>query len=159
MKNSLSTFLVTGAALFAAMQSVSAADEHGSEAEAEDMVKRAVSVIQREGSAKAYKAFNEPEGKSFKDKDLFVFVYDFQGNVLASSGIAKVIGKNLIDMKDADGQPIVRGVLDMVKKNKKGWYGPYRFSNPRTQEYERKKSYCEQAANDVLVCVGAYLGR
>src|SRR5689334_3647915 len=100
MKNFLATFLVSAAALFAAMQTVSAADEHGTEAEAEDMVKRAISLIQREGEAKAYKAFNEPEGKSFKDKDLFVFVYDFQGNVLASSGIAKVIGKNLIDMKD-----------------------------------------------------------
>ena len=57
------------------------------------------------------------------------------------------------------GRREVNALLDMVKKNKKGWYGPYRFSNPRTQEYERKKSYCEQAANDVLVCVGAYLGR
>lgn len=88
------------------------------EAEAEDMAKRAVALIQRDGPAKAYKAFNEPEGKCSKDKDLFVFVYDFQGNAPASSGISKVVGKNLIDMKDADGLPIVRGVLEMKRRFK-----------------------------------------
>lgn len=141
------------------MPIASAVDEHGSAAEAEAMVQRAVSLMRREGAEQAYKTFNTAEGKSFKDKDLFVFVYDFQGKVLASSGIAKVIGKNLIDMKDADGVPIVRGVLDMVRKSSKGWYGPYRFSNPHTQEYEKKKTYCEQAVGETLVCAGVYLGR
>lgn len=120
MKKLLTTCIVSGAALLSAMQTASAAQERGTEAEAEDMVKRAIGLIQREGAANAYKAFNEPEGKSFKDKDLFVFVYDFQGAVLASSGNIRMVGKNLIDMKDADGQPIVRGVLDMVKKKQEG---------------------------------------
>ena len=71
----------------------------------------------------------------------------------------KTVGKNLIDMKDSDGLPIVRGVLDMVKKNKKGWYGPYRFSNLQTQEYERKKTYCEQAVGETMVCAGIYFGK
>lgn len=116
-------------------------------------------LVGLDGAVKAYKTFNDAEGNAFKDKDLFVFVYDFQGTVLASSGNARMVGKNLIEMKDADGQQIVRGVIDMVKKGKKGWYGPYKFSNPQTQEYERKKSYCEQAVGETMVCSGVYLGR
>lgn len=157
MKRILATCLVTASVLSGA--AAFAAPERGTEAEAEDMVKRAIALIQRDGAVKAYKTFNDAEGNAFKDKDLFVFVYDFQGTVLASSGNARMVGKNLIEMKDADGQQIVRGVIDMVKKGKKGWYGPYKFSNPQTQEYERKKSYCEQAVGETMVCSGVYLGR
>lgn len=157
MKKILTTCLIGASALSCA--AACGAQERGTDAEAEDMVKRAIVLIQRDGAAKAYKTFNDAEGKAFKDRDLFVFVYDFQGTVLASSGNARMVGKNLIDMRDADGQQIVRGVIDMVKKSRKGWYGPYKFSNPQTQEYERKKTYCEQAVGETMVCSGVYLGR
>lgn len=61
-------------------------------------------------------------------------------------------------MKDADGIPLARGMIDMVKTKKKGWYGPYKFVNPQSQAYEYKKSYCELATGETLVCVGIHTG-
>jgi cytochrome c len=133
-----------------------AANERGSEAEAQDMVKKAVALVKSAGPEKAYKIFTEhPEG-AFKDRDLYVFVYDFEGNCLAQGANAKLIGKNLIGMKDVDGNAFIKGMVDMVKGSSKGWYGPYKFTNPATQGYDLKKSYCERGAADTMVCVGTY---
>lgn len=136
-----------------------AAAEHGSEADAQAMVKKAVALIKAEGAEKAHKAFTEHPDGSFKDKDLYVFVYDFQGNCLAQGANAKMVGKNLIGMKDVDGNAFIKGMIDMVKTSSKGWYGPYKFNNPATQSYELKKSYCERGAGDSMVCVGTYFSK
>ncbi len=136
-----------------------AASERGSEAEAQAMVKQAVALVKSAGNEKAYKAFTDHPDGAFKDRDLYVFVYDFEGICLAQGANPKMVGKNLIDMKDVDGNALIKGMVDLVKAEKKGWYGPYKFNNVETKSIERKKSYCEQGAGNTMVCVGAYLGK
>ena len=135
-----------------------AAGPHGSEPEAQEMVKKAVALVKSAGADSAYKTFTEHPAGAFKDRDLYVFVYDFQGNCLAQGANPKMIGKNLIELKDADGNPLISGMINVVKTKKSGWYGPYKFTNPVTNTLETKKSYCEQGAGETMVCVGAYLG-
>ena len=94
--------------------SVFAAGERGSEAEAQAMVKQAVALIKSAGPEKAYKTFTEHPDGSLKDRDLYVFVYDFQGNCLAQGANPKMLGKNLIDMKDVDGKAFIKGMVDLV---------------------------------------------
>lgn len=145
------------AALTASMLAVPAiAAERGSEAEAQKMVADALALIKSAGPEKAYKTFTDHPDGAFKDRDLYVFVYDFAGNCLAQGANAKMVGKNLIELKDADGNPLIKGMIDMTKAKKKGWYGPYKFTNPATSTYDYKKSYCEQGAGDTMVCVGVY---
>jgi cytochrome c len=158
MKKSLTTTLIAGLGVIATANAFAAA-ERGSEAEAQEMVKQAVALIKSTGPEKAYKTFTDHPDGAFKDRDLYVFAYDFQGNCLAQGANPKMVGKNLIDMRDSDGNPLIKGMVDMIKAKKKGWYGPYKFANPNTKEYEFKKSYCEQGAGDTMVCVGAYLGK
>lgn len=135
---------------------VQAADVHGSPAEAEAMVKQAVALIKSAGPDKAYKSFSEHPNGAFKDRDLYVFVYDFEGNCLAQGANPKMVGKNLYIMKDVDGKPFIKDMIDLVKSKGKGWYGPYKFNNVATSSYELKKSYCEQGAGNSIVCVGVY---
>ena len=132
------------------------AAEHGSDAEAQKMVKDAVALVKSAGTEKAYKAFTEHTDGSFKLKDLYVFVYDFDGNCLSQGANPKMVGKNLLAMRDVDGNSFIKGMIDMVKARSQGWYGPYKFSNPATQTYELKKSYCERGAGDSMICVGVY---
>lgn len=132
------------------------AADHGTEAEAQKMVADAQALIKSVGTEKAYKTFTDHPDGAFKDRDLYVFAYDLQGNCLAQGANAKMVGKNLIDLADADGNPLIKGMVDMVKAKKKGWYGPYKFTNPATKSYEYKKSYCEQSAGETMVCVGIY---
>lgn len=138
---------------------VLAASDRGSEAEAQEMVKKAVALVKSAGPEKAYKTFTEHPDGAFKDRDLYVFVYDFDGNCLAQGANAKLIGKNLIGMKDVDGNAFIKGMVDTVKASSKGWYGPYKFTNPATQGYDLKKSYCERGAGDTMICVGTYASK
>lgn len=149
-------------ALFASVQVFSAtatlaAGVHGTEAEAQEMVKKAVALVKSAGPDNAYKTFTEHPGGAFKDRDLYVFVYDFQGNCLAQGANPKMVGKNLIELRDADGKPLISGLINVVKASKTGWYGPYKFNNPVTNKLDTKKSYCEQGAGETIVCVGAYM--
>ncbi|MFZ6849130.1 cache domain-containing protein [Undibacterium sp. RuRC25W] len=132
------------------------AADHGTEAEAQEMVKKAVALVKSAGPEKAYKVFTEHPDGAFKEKDLYVFAYSFDGTCVAQGATAKMVGKNLITMKDVDGNAFIKGMIDMVKTSSKGWYGPYKFSNPANQSYELKKSYCERGAGDTMVCVGTY---
>lgn len=122
------------------------------------MVRKAVALVKSAGPDKAYSTFTEHPDGAFKDRDLYVFVYDFNGTCLAQGANAKLIGKNLIGLKDVEGNAFIKGMIDMVKASKKGWYGPYKFTNPDSGKYEGKKSYCEQGAGDTMVCVGIYFG-
>lgn len=136
-----------------------AESERGSEAEAEAMVKRAVALVAAKGPDLAYRTFTQSPPPAFRERDLFVFVLDANGVSLANGRQPKMVGKSLIDMKDVDGTPLIRGILEMVKTNKGGWYGPYKAANPATGGYERKKTYCEQGAGNTAVCVGVFLGK
>jgi len=135
-----------------------ASGDRGTEVEAQEMVKKALALIKSAGPEAAYKAFTEHPNGAFKDRDLYVFVYDFQGNCLAQGANPKMIGMNLIELKDMNGKPIIRGQIEMVKSQKAGWFGPYKFPSPVTKVQETKKSYCEQGAPETIVCVGAYVG-
>jgi cytochrome c len=133
-----------------------AASDRGTDAEAEAMVVKAVALIKSVGPDKAYKVFTDHPDGAFKDRDLYVFVYDFDGVCLAQGANAKMVGKNLIGIKDIDGNAFIQGEIDLVKSKKKGWYGPYKFNNVATQTIEIKKSYCEQGAGNTIVCVGTH---
>ncbi|MET3117754.1 cytochrome c [Undibacterium sp. GrIS 1.8] len=134
-----------------------AAAERGSEPEAEAMVKQAVALIKSGGTEKAYATFNEHPNGAFKDRDLYIFVYDFKGNCLAQGANPKMVGKNLVGLKDVDGNAFIQGMINVVKEKQKGWYGPYKFTNPNTKDYELKKSYCEKGDGETMVCVGTYV--
>ena len=65
--------------------SAHAADQ-GTAAEAEAMVKKAVTYIKANGPDKSYEEFTA--GKSFKDRDLYIVVYDLNGKNLAQGANA-----------------------------------------------------------------------
>jgi signal transduction histidine kinase len=142
-------------ALLAGLFLVSAAQaqEHGTPAEAEAMVKRAVAFIAANGPQKAYDEFNT--GTTFKDRDLYIMVYDFSGKALAQGSNPKMVGKDLIDLKDPDGKPLIRMFIDFAKTKGKGWSEPYRFLNPLTQGMGSKVLYIERVG-DTLVGCGVY---
>jgi hypothetical protein len=96
-------------------------------------------VVHIADGRKFFKTFTEHPDGSFKDRDLYVFMCDFQGNCLAQGANPKMIGKNLIDMKDVNGKAFIKGMLDLVKTEKKAWYGPYKFNNIETKPSNERK--------------------
>lgn len=161
MRKSVKTCIAAALFLGAAAGSMAAKPQapHGSDAEAQEMVTKAVALIKSAGPESAYKAFTEHPDGSFRDRDLYIFVYDFDGNCLAQGANPKMVGKNLIGLKDYDGNEMIKGQIAMVKAKGGGWYGPYKFNNPVSNLVETKKAYCLRGAGDSYVCAGVYSGQ
>ena len=138
-----------------ALTGVASAADQGTAAEAEAMVKKAVAYIKANGAEKAYDEFTN--GKSFKDRDLYIIVYDLNGKNLAQGANPKLVGKDLIGLKDPDGKPLIKMFIDLAKEKGKGWVEGCKFMNPVTQKIEGKAMYLERVG-DTLVGCGIYKG-
>jgi signal transduction histidine kinase len=141
------------AAMSLMMATAAHAADQGTAAEAEAMVKKGVAYLKASGPEKAAEEFTN--GKSFKDRDLYIVYTEFGGKVLAHGGNPKLVGKNLSGMKDSDGNPFFQMLVDLAKTKGKGWSGNYRFMNPATQKIEAKVMYVE-SVGESYVGVGIY---
>ena len=95
------------------MAGTAAAADNGTAAEAEAMVKKAVAFIKTNGTEKAYEEFTH--GKGFKDRDLYIIVYDLNGKNLAQGANPKLVGKDLTGLKDPDGKSLIQMFVDLAK--------------------------------------------
>ena len=129
------------------------ADGKATKDEAVAMVKKAIVYIKANGNEKAFAEISNPKGQ-FKDRDLYVVVYDMNGKCLAHGQKKSMIGKELIDFKDVDGKPYMRERIDMMKKQNSGWQ-EYKFMNPLTKKVEPKEMYVERSG-DLIVGAGVY---
>lgn len=142
--------------LFSAFLSATAcAAERGGADEAAALVKKAVAYLKANGKEKAFAEFNNPKGQ-FVDRDLYIFVYSMDGTNLAigNGNASKMVGKNLIEMRDADGRYIIKGFVELTNAKGKGWYD-YKWPNPVTKAVEQKSSYVEKV-DDMIVGAGIY---
>ena len=131
------------------------AGDHGSAAEAEALVKKAVAFIKANGPDKAYDEFTN--GKAFKDRDLYVIVYDLSGKNLAQGANPKLVGKDPMGLKDPNGRLFIKEFVELAKEKGKGWVEGYKFLNPVSQKLEEKAMYLERVG-DTLVGCGIYKG-
>lgn len=113
-------------------------------------MKKAVQLIKTEGKEKAFAAFCDPKGK-FVDRDLYIFVYDMDGKCVAHGFNPKMIGKDLIEMKDTDGKYFVKERIEIAKTKGKGWQD-YKFTDPITKKIEPKSAYIEKLENLIIGC-------
>ena len=82
-------------------------------------------------------------------------VYGLDGKCLAHGGNEKQVGKDLIEMSDIDGKPLVNERVSLVKSKPAGVWQEYKFTNPVHKKIEPKLMYCEKL-NDTAVCGGVY---
>ena len=76
------------------------------------------------------------------------------GMVYAHGANEKMVGKNLIDLKDVDGKAFVRERVELAKAKPSFWQD-YKFTNPETKKIEPKSMYCERL-DETIVCGGIY---
>ncbi|WP_317203367.1 cache domain-containing protein [Janthinobacterium sp.] len=131
------------------------ADERGNAAEATALVKKAVAYVKANGKEKAFAEFSNPKGQ-FVDRNLYIFVYDLNGTSLAigNGNSGKMVGKNLLDMRDADGTYLIKGMIAIANGKSKGWFD-YQWPNPVNKSIEAKSSYIEKL-DDMMIGCGIY---
>lgn len=127
----------------------------GTAEEATALVKKAVAFVKTNGREKAFAEFNNPKGQ-FASGSLYIFVYDLQGTSLAigNGNSAKMVGKNLLDMRDAEGTYLIKGLIAIANTKGQGWFD-YKWPNPVTKAIEPKSSYIEKL-DDMLIGCGIY---
>lgn len=129
------------------------AAEKGTADEAMSMVKKGVQLVKTNGKEKAFAEFSDPHGQFVKG-DLYVMVYDMEGINKAHGSNPKLVGKNLIDIKDANGVFIVKNFIEVAKGKGHGWVD-YKWPNSTTKAVEMKSTYVEKV-DDILIGVGIY---
>jgi signal transduction histidine kinase len=117
------------------------------------MVKKGVAFIKSSGADKGHSEITSKEGQFRKD-DLYLVVYGLDGTVRAHGANEKMVGKNLIELKDIDGKPFVKERVELAKAKGTFWQD-YKFTNPVTKKIEPKAMYCEKL-DDAVVCGGVY---
>jgi cytochrome c len=121
--------------------------------EATAMVKKGVSFMKANGKDKGHAEISSKESQ-FKKDDLYLVVYGLDGTVRAHGANEKMIGKNLIELKDIDGKLFVKERVELGQSKGTFWQD-YKFTNPVTKKIEPKAMYCEKL-DDAVVCGGIY---
>jgi cytochrome c len=112
-------------------------------AETEALVKEAIAFAKANGKDAAFKEITKVGGRFHKHGgELYVFVYDLDGKVLAHGQGAAKVGVNQINAKDPEGREFIKERVNLAKGKGKGWHD-YIYMNPKDNKKEPKTSYIE----------------
>jgi cytochrome c len=152
MENEMKAHYQAAAILCAIACQTAWANDYATAQEAEAMVAKAVAAIK----ANRQQTYEEITAKATKwvNRDLYPVVYDLTGKVLAHGQNPRMVGKDLIDLRDVDGKAFVRERVELAKSSGKFWQD-YKFTDPATKAIQPKQMYCERLDNEV-VCAGVY---
>ena len=121
--------------------------------EAIAMVQNAESLIDELGQQKALPKFMDPKSGFIKD-DLYVFVLDDTGVVLANGAFPFIVGSSVLESHDQLGKYFIKEMLNIAEDKGSGWVS-YRWVNPCTQKLTLKQTYFKKVGQ-LVVCVGIY---
>ena len=152
---SLAVATATATSLLLALTQAPAAASEGSATKEDALatVKKGVAFIKSNGKDKGYAEVSNKQGQFIKG-DLYLVVYGLDGTVRAHGANEKMVGKNLIELKDVDGKAFVKERVDLAQSKGTFWQD-YKFTNPTTKKIEPKQMYCEKL-EDAVVCGGIY---
>jgi signal transduction histidine kinase len=124
----------------------------GEKEDATALVNEAAAAVSKDKAAAI--AVMSDKGGRFVKGELYVFAYDMHGVMVAHPINAKLIGKNLLEVPDADGKLFRKDIISGVQASGSASVG-YKYKNPQSSKVEDKISFCKKAA-DLAVCAGYY---
>lgn len=116
----------------------SASEQHPTKQEVQAFVEKAVNYAKTVGKEQALKEYMNPQGEFFKG-ELYIFAYDFDGNVLSHGAKPALVGKNLLRLKDAKGLSVIEELRNLARTGS-GWLRYY-WDNPVEKKVMPKMGY------------------
>lgn len=132
-----------------------AVSDHGTRDEAIAMSERANALFVSGGIDAVVEAVSDPANTDFHDRDMYVFVLGMDGVMKGHGANAKLVGKNLIKLKDQNGVELIKEMVDAISASGAGWVD-YHWPNPATKKIEAKSSYVLKLNDEYFVGVGIY---
>ncbi|MBX9794707.1 MAG: cache domain-containing protein, partial [Burkholderiaceae bacterium] len=127
----------------------------GSADEALALVRKAVEMYRRNGSASLAQITDAANGLS--DRDMYVFAFDRGGIYRAFAGRTEKIGTSVRDVPGVDGDKLVKDAFEQAAHG--GGWVDYQFANPQTKATDLKTSYVEAVSPDLVLGCGVYKSR
>jgi len=139
----------------AGLTSAALADDRGTREEARAMVDAAVEHVKKVGPDKAFQDFTDKANLSWHKKDLYVFAYTLNGVNVGHGANDRLVGKNLIELRDPNGKFLIKELRDTAVRG--GGWVEYEWPHPQTKKIEAKASYVRMTVNfDGWLGVGVY---
>lgn len=130
------------------------ADERGSKDEAKALNDAAVAHIKKVGVEQAFKDFRTDHAR-WMPKDLYPFVMEFGGTMRYHLN-EKMMGKFMLEVKDASGKEFGKEMVSIAKGKGTGWVD-YEWAHPATKKIEDKTAYVQRLPGaEMFVGVGVY---
>jgi hypothetical protein len=126
-----------------------------SKAEARALALKAATHLEKRGPFEAFHDFMRAEG-GFFDRDLYVFVVDFHGNMWANGAFPQFVGGNAMGAFDSDGRFYIVEMLTIARERGEGWV-EYLWLNPCSGSTMKKATFFRRVG-PFVVAVGAYVG-
>src|SRR6476469_6896241 len=142
--HTLSLTIALAASVFAAPVFAS----EPSEKDAIAMVEKGAAFMKSSSKDEMIKRINAKD-PDFVQGALYLTMRDGKGVILANPVNPAMVGKDLVDVPDADGKLFRREILEVAKKKGKGWVD-YKFKNPASGKVEAKTTYI-QLVGDVTL--------
>jgi methyl-accepting chemotaxis protein len=118
--------------------------------EAVKMVESAVEYAKQHGREAALQELNKEFGR-FNKGEMYVFAYSDKGIGLAMPANPQLVGKNLLDIPDAEGKLFRRDILRVANMDGSGWVD-YAHKNPKTGKIDLKTTYVMKHGDMILGC-------
>lgn len=125
----------------------------GSADEARALVERAQALARQTGVAAALARYRESAAE-FRDRDLYVFVFDRSGVYQAIGGDPKGTGKRLADVPGIDAARLVADAFSAAAAG--GGWVEYTALNPVSGQVLEKMSWVVPLGNDLVLGCGIY---
>lgn len=125
-------------------------------ADAIAMVDKGLAYMKKNGKDALIKEINA-KNPEFVQGELYLYVRAVDGTVLAHPVNAKLVGKNMITLPDAEGKYFRKEIIDRAKSEGKGWVD-YSYNNPVSKVIEKKSTYFV-LNGDVILESGIYKGK
>ncbi|WP_343729842.1 cache domain-containing protein [Duganella sp.] len=115
---------------------------------------KAVANIQKKGVEEACKDFADPKS-GYIQGEVYVVVQDMQCKMVCHATIPRMNGKDMIELKDANGKYFTKEMRNVAQSGKPGWVD-YVWPNPTSKVLEPKSAYVRKADDKYMVSVGIY---
>ena len=121
--------------------------------DAKRWVEKAKQFYKSSGKRIALAEFTNPNG-AFVEDEMYIFVLGCKGTMLGHGVNDKYVGEEFIDLKDSEGKPFIREIVEAANANGNGWI-TYKWYHPVVRKWLPKTVYFEKV-DEMIICSGVY---
>ncbi len=131
------------------------ASQYGTAEEAEAMMANAEAVFDASGIDALITRVMDENDTEFRDRDLYVFVFDMNGITVAHGANPALVGRDLTGLQDPNGTAFIKEMMAVAAGPGRGWVD-YMWANPQTKQLQAKSSLIVRLGDGHFAGVGIY---